>query len=874
MPDKEIIIGETIGVARGGEPVRVGLPFAKGELAGTEKLRMAPPEGDEQPVQATVLKRWKDGSVKWLLVDFLAWVPAHGRVVYRLVTAGEGKVVSPPSIHIAPGADRWLVDTGAAVFTIDAWHFKPFSRVIADGRELLAEGSVCAMTTADAARLVPLIESISVESEGPLRAVLYISGRLSPIGDGATRFYCRLHFFAGSSRVIIEFTIRNGQPARHPGGLWDLGDAGSILFRELAFDFSFADRSIDEVVCSPAQGVTPVSVKDSAERFTIYQESSGGANWQSPVHRNRQGVVPFTLRGYEVVQGDVVTASGDRATPALWCGAGSTGVAAVLPRFWQEFPKAFEADRHGMKISLFPARFPDLHELQGGEQKTHVIYLDFATHPEGLHWARVPLTASAAPEVFHHYGLFSDLSLPMESEGEADLADMCISGPEEFLGKRKVADEYGWRNFGDIYGDHEAVYHRGEKTFVSHYNNQYDVCAGMYRKFLAGCGPLWGEIAADLARHVIDIDIYHAEGDREEYNGGLFWHTDHYIDAGLSTHRSFSREHLVVKDPRFCGGGPAAEHCYTSGLMLHYYLTGDPSFRDAVIGLAEWVICSLQGAQTILAALKRGIRYLKLWRKYRGCRLPFPRYPLTRGTGNAITACVDAFEADGGRRFLETAEEMIRGTIHPGDDIDARDLLNAEVAWSYTVFLTALAKFLDKKLELGELDSGYAYARACLLAYAEWMVEHEYPYLDRPEILEYPNETWAAQDLRKSVIFYHAARYADISRREIFQQKNRHFFKAAREALLKHQTSSFIRPLALMLQNGWVGLKPEVIPSAAVSSQTTDFYFGQFHTPYVTFGSVLRRFCSDVLSALQKTSVKKELSWLKSRLPSKVRVSS
>ncbi len=53
----------------------------------------------------------------------------------------------------------------------------------------------------------------------------------------------------------------------------------------------------------------------------------------------------------------------------------------------------------------------------------------------------------------------------------------------------------------------------------------------------------------------------------------------------------------------------------------------------------------------------------------------------------------------------------------------------------------------------------YAYARASLLHYARWMAEHEYPYLEKPEILEYPTETWAAQDMRKSEIFDYAARH-------------------------------------------------------------------------------------------------------------------
>ena len=55
----------------------------------------------------------------------------------------------------------------------------------------------------------------------------------------------------------------------------------------------------------------------------------------------------------------------------------------------------------------------------------------------------------------------------------------------------------------------------------------------------------------------------------------------------------------------------------------------------------------------------------------------------------------------------------------------------------------------------------YAYARAALLHYAGWMLEHEVPYFDRPEKLEYPTETWAAQEFRKANVLRLAAAHAD-----------------------------------------------------------------------------------------------------------------
>ena len=863
MIGKKITVSETIGIPRSGEFVRVGVPFGKGELSGTGDLSLLSSGDLAHPVQVTALKRWKDGSVKWALVDFAATVSAWGEAAYLLATPCEGSKKAVPGIHISSGADAWQVDTGAAVFSIDAREFKPFDCTTkVDGKSLTAEGR-CSLLTAEDQRPVPRVESITVESEGALRSVLVVRGNF----PGSAQLVSRLHFFAGSSLVRLDFTVHNPQPARHPGGLWDLGDPGSLFFQELALQFSLPEAAASEILCYPEPGCAPVRTLAAGENLTLYQESSGGENWLSPVHRTKDGKVPFTLRGYQLRLGEKQVHVGERATPVTWLGSAGVGLAAVLPRFWQEFPKAMEASSGNLKISLFPGNFPALHELQGGEQKTHTVYLDFAARPEGLAWARAPLTAVASPEVIQLSGVVADLpTAPIGADGAQSLVEEFIGGPEAFQRKREAADEYGWRNFGELHADHEAVNHQGPVPFVSHYNNQYDPCAGMYRMSLATGKPLWGELASDLARHIIDIDLYRTSLDREEYNHGLFWHTDHYLSAGLATHRSFSRKQVGKRDPRYCGGGPGAEHCYTTGLMLHYFLTGEPEARDAVLGLADWCHRSLCGSPTLLAALKKTRYYLSLLRAAdRGTPAIFPRFPLSRGTGNAISACIDAYEVSDDGKYLDRAEELMRGALHPDDDLEARDLLNAEDCWSYTVLLVALAKYLGKLDELKAYGDGYSYARACLLAYASWMGQHEYPYLDKPEILEYPNETWPAQDLRKSVIFYQAARYAEPEQRKAFISRGLFFYAAAREQLGLHATSAFTRPVALMLQNGWVGPRLEAELACGPAVTPCGASFGT-PIPYLCSQAVAARIAGDFARAFRETSLQRELAWLSARL--------
>ena len=141
---------------------------------------------------------------------------------------------------------------------------------------------------------------------------------------------------------------------------------------------------------------------------------------------------------------------------------------------------------------------------------------------------------------------------------------------------------------------------------------------------------------------------------------------------------------------------------------------------------------------------------------------------------------------------------------HPADDVESRDLLNAELRWSYTVFLHALGRYLDYKAEAGELDAMFSYARETLLAYARWMADRERPYLDEPEKLEYPTETWAAQELWKSEVFDFAVRHAAPADRSRLQERAEYFFHYATTTLERMPTRTVTRAVVLLLSHGWM----------------------------------------------------------------------
>jgi hypothetical protein len=477
-----------------------------------------------------------------------------------------------------------------------------------------------------------------------------------------------------------------------------------------------------------------------------------------------------------------------------------------------------------------------VHELQGGEQKTHEFYAAFGPDrvtAEPLAWARAPLKAHATPEWYCASGVIPYLT-PRATDPNIEylrLVDAALDGEDTFEHKREVIDEYGWRHFGDIYGDHEAVLHKGPAPLVSHYNNQYDAMAGFAYQFLRSGDVRWYRHMEELAAHVIDIDLYHTDRDKSAYNHGHFWHTFHYVDADTGTHRSYPRSLLVhggpvhekhsypqrsagaLKAAYAVGGGPAASQNYTTGLMLHHFLTGDQRSRDAAVELAQWVIDMDDGRLTIFRWLDRG---------YTG-HATASGSPLYHGPGraaaNSLNALIDGYRLTGEVRFRDKAEQIIRRCIHPHDDIAARDFANVELRWFYTMFLQALGRYLDDKVERGALDATYAYGQASLLHYARWMAEHEYPYLDKPERLQYPTETWAAQDMRKSEVFKYAAKHASGAERTCFLERSDFFFRHTVDTLASMKTRTLARPVVLMLSYGYMHAyfqrNPEVLAPKA-----------------------------------------------------------
>ncbi|BFT29630.1 hypothetical protein D210916BOD24_08060 [Alteromonas sp. D210916BOD_24] len=585
--------------------------------------------------------------------------------------------------------------------------------------------------------------------------------------------------------VLGRVTLTNPAAASHPSGKWDLGDPNSIYLKECGLRLQ-GHKSTTMLLDK-----TPFTLQ-GCRTLSVFQASSGHELWDSPVHVNAQNRVSHTFKGYVVTRENEQVASGNHCNPTLRVHDQSGEFFIKTNQFWQNFPSSITATAKHSEYSLLGARYAEAIELQPGEQKTREFSI--AAVPTG----KATLSFSAQwidnTQVLPFFTNVPSVFQPLIDKG--------IDGAHSFFNKRRDIDEFGWRHFGELYADHESALRDNQSDdkspFVSHYNNQYDPIYGMLLQWLISGDQRWFELADDLAKHVADIDVYHTQLDKPEYSGGLFWHTDHYVQAYTATHRTYSkRQPCHVYDDHAGGGGPGGQHCYTNGLTLHYLLTGYTPSKNAVSSLVNWIERYYEGDGTLLGALLAfknsatpGLKNIKTG-----------QYPLDRGTGNYLQALLDRFVLFGQLKDIRLAGHVIKHTISPNDNISERDLTDIENTWFYTVFLQSLCRFIHTKTQLEQLDDDYHYAVAGLIHYAKWMQDNEYPYLDKPDILEFPNQTWSGQDLRKLCVLHFASAFLDEHSRKQSATKMDEIASNVLHRLVHSEEASNTRILCLLMQN-------------------------------------------------------------------------
>jgi len=828
-------------VAKHNDVVSFSFPAENGEVFALSNLQLIDESQTVQIAEFSVISHWPNSSLKWVRCNFIAISRTSSQQIYKIITNDNIHSINvEPALTYHNNQNSTDISNGSFSFQLD--HSEPLINELPWQLELIDSKQNVLNAKVSQFKLS--------ETSSKLKNEALYSGTFEVNQEEACiEFDCKLTFNAVTPTIKVDFTLRNPKPMVHNQGKWDLGNENSFNFLSFNIIFKNTDVERTNLTCFDQS-----NQYNSTGEFTLFQASSGGDNWNSSNHMDKDGVVNTPFKGFQIKNNQDVIYSGNRAEPVISTYQGDNQLAITCQKFWQSFPKSISSKQNSLSIGLFPCCDNVPHELQPGEQKTHTFTLHLGNFAiEKLEELPQDYTVTICPEYLAETQAIPFFSQSLDEE-LTQIINEGLSSENNFFNKREVIDEFGWRNFGDIYADHETLEYQGDKELISHYNNQYDALYGFIRQYLVTGNTQWWTLATDLAQHIKDIDIYHTDKDKAEYNHGLFWHTDHYLPAETASHRTYSQKQQAnAYQDHAGGGGPGGQHCYTTGLMLHYYLTADETSKTTVIKLADWITNFYEGSGTVFEFLLsvKNSDTPGLKNKLTG------QYPLDRGTGNYIVALLDAYELTNKQSYLDRVSLIIKHTASPHEDLAKRDLSNIEESWFYTIFLQAVLRYLLAKKEANQLDSSFNYAKDLLMHFSNWMIHNEAQYLNTPDKLEYPNHTWAAQDIRKANVLYGAYYFSEINQPSANKYKDKadEFYLYVFNSLKTEDTRTYTRILAIMMQNA--GFK-SFIKHNTLKVPATNHATKMVTTPNLSKLGLIKIFAK----TLRKTSLKKELTWL------------
>lgn len=248
-----LVIRENQGIERKDWPTTFGVPMPLGILKETAALRLLDSKGDEVPCQFTVLSRYwgRDNSVRWVLLDFQANVPAGGSSTYRLANDKPAAQVKG-GIEVKDEADAVTVTSGKIKTVVSKKRCSLFESVSVDGKEVVAaaehdgprattdaqdfshyfggdwnlhgwdnmrsEEGKNPIKRADYFGDIGAPDEVFVERNGPIHTIVRVRGAYRPgeqgegvLKHGPYNFTYRLHFYKDKDYVGVEHSVENSR---------------------------------------------------------------------------------------------------------------------------------------------------------------------------------------------------------------------------------------------------------------------------------------------------------------------------------------------------------------------------------------------------------------------------------------------------------------------------------------------------------------------------------------------------------------------------------------------------------------------------------------------------------------------------------------
>ena len=602
------------------EVVTSGVPLGRGTLTDESQSRLLDADGHEVPFAGTVLARWPDESVKWLLLDFRAAVAARqtARFTLECGAPATAKITGPQVsvsederfMDVTTGPLRFRVSRQRYTFLDGVWldgngdgAFSPAEAVVIPGE---GDSRLEVETTApgppqeenwllDAAggprqRYDAVVTEARVEFANPLRAVVLVRGEYRDAAGGSLGpFWTRYTAWAGSTTIGIEHFFA-----------FD-ADVEEAFLRSLSLGLRFAGDEPLRATFGLGEGET--AAPDAALAETALVEVMPDRFYHLvPLSVDRR--VRYQVVGKGADGGDQVLEEGVEAAGWVRLEGGGATTTIALRDFPRLHPKEIrvEPGQRALRYFLWPERggkVLDLRRRYQGQRvedhydtgeygpagrgfgKTHQLLIDFsATRPDDAaafalsRRADEPLRAFCTPGHYASSDVWNRFH-PVDTERFPQTEAMIRLGIEWALRLPRTFHWDGLVDWGDTFfhtyegAPHNQVAEVPRTSWVARgydgwFNNDCNVAHDFMLFFLRSADDRVYQYWERMVQHVMDVDTIHGAEDPTHIGGGRRHDQQHWGSS-------------------YTGYGTAAVE---AGEL--YYLTGSLWAKEMLVKYADW----------------------------------------------------------------------------------------------------------------------------------------------------------------------------------------------------------------------------------------------------------------------------------------------
>ncbi|MEV6969920.1 hypothetical protein AB0M47_32880 [Hamadaea sp. NPDC051192] len=538
-----------------------GVPWPRGTVAAGTPFALA----DGTPLQSWTTATWPDGSIKWTAHAISPAGPPLS--AYELMPGVEPSLPAEP-VTVTRTGDEVLVRTGAVTWTLRA------PAVIAsiehDGREIVRDVRTVSLRQdgpdddggRERTRTTGTVETITVEQDGPIRAVVRLDGRH---GDWLP-FHLRLYFYAGQSDVRVMHTfVWDGDPERD--FLAGLGLTADVVMRDPLHDrhvrvagaegfLTEAVRGLTglrrdpgaaarqaQIVGRQVTGIEPGVAElldfvpawndytldqSSADGFVLRKRTRPGHAWVTVPSGTRSGGyayvggatgggLGFGLRDFwklHPTRLDVRDAAADVATATVWLWSPS-GPAMDL-RYWHD---GLGQDTYADQLQGLEITYEDYEPGFGtpyGVARTHELSLRVhGTTPSHDELAadqaamNAPGLLTAAPDRLLAAKVFGSWALP--DKRHPDIEQRLDFLFDFYVGQREQRRWYGFWDYGDVMHAYDPDRHTWRYDIGGYAwdNSELSPDLWLWYQFLRTGRADVFRFAEAMTRHTGEVDVYH-----------------------------------------------------------------------------------------------------------------------------------------------------------------------------------------------------------------------------------------------------------------------------------------------------------------------------------------------------------------------------